>query len=89
MHCSYKSGCDSGVSVFHRMDLKLQKPAPIDLVGGSQEPSPAVHAPAKPKTPMSPDSVTSQYNFSLSSKSTIYSSFPVVYIKKLVVSRLS
>ena len=26
------------------MTLKLQKPTLIDLVGGSQEPSPAVHA---------------------------------------------
>ena len=58
------------------MALKLQKPAPIDLVGGSQEPSPAVHAPAKPKAPKRPDSVPSQYNFSLPSKSTIHSSFP-------------
>ncbi len=76
MRCSYKSGCDSGVSVFHYMDLRLQKPAPIDLVGGSQDPSPAVHVPTKPKTPMRPDSVPSQYSFSLSSKWTIYSSFP-------------
>jgi hypothetical protein len=57
------------------MVVKLQKPAPIDLVGGSQETSPAVHAPAKPKAPMRPDSVPSQYNFSLPSKSTMYSSF--------------
>ena len=76
VRCSCKSGCDSGVSEFHCMDLKLQKPAPIDLVGGSQEPSPAVHAPAKPKAPKRPDSVPSQYNFSLPSKSTIHSSFP-------------
>ncbi len=58
------------------MTLKLQKSAPIVLVGGSQEPSPTVHAPAKPKAPMRPDSVPSQYDFSLHSKSTIYSSFP-------------
>jgi hypothetical protein len=58
------------------MVRKLQKPTPIDLVGGSQEPSPAVHAPAKPKAPIRPDSVPSQYSFEWSCKSTIYSSFP-------------
>ena len=76
MLSSCKSGCDRGVSEFHFMTPKLQKPAPIDLVGGSQEPSPAVNAPTKSKAPMRPDSVPSQYNFSLPSKSTIYSSFP-------------
>ncbi len=33
------------------MTLKLQKTTPIDLVGGSQEPSPTVDAPSKPKVP--------------------------------------
>jgi hypothetical protein len=79
MCCSCRNDCVSGVSVFHCMDRKLQKPDPIDLVGGSQEPSPAVHAPTKPKAPMRPDSVPSQYRFSWLSKSTIYSSFPAFY----------
>ena len=58
------------------MTLKLQKPTPMDLVGGSQEPSPAVYVPSNPKAPVRPDSVPSQYSLSLSSKSTVYSSFP-------------
>ena len=68
----------SGVVVFHFMVLKLQKPAPIDFVDGSQEPSPAVHAPSKPKAPKSPDSVPSQYSFSSLSRSTMYVSFPTL-----------
>ena len=76
--CSWRSTCDSGVVVFHCMSLKLQKPVPIDLVGGSQETSPTVHAPSKPKDPRSPDSVTNQYSFSLISKSTVYLSFPTL-----------
>ena len=58
----------------------------IDLIGGSQEPSPGVHAPGKPKSPMRPDSVPSQYIFSLPSKSTIYSSFPAFYCGAISVS---
>ena len=76
--CSWRSACVSGVVVFHCMVLKLQKPAPIDFIGGSQEPSPAVHAPSKPKAPKSPDSVPSQYSFSSLSRSTMYVSFPTL-----------
>ncbi len=68
----------SGVMVFHFMTLKLQKPSPIDLVGGSQEPSPTVYVPSNPKAPRSPDSVSDQYSFSLLSKFTVYLPFPTL-----------
>jgi hypothetical protein len=42
------------------MTLKLQKTAPIDLVGGSQEPPPAVHAPT---TPNGQKFLTHQFTF--------------------------
>ena len=43
VRCSCRSGCGSGAVVFHCMTLKLQKTAPIDLVGGSPESSLTVH----------------------------------------------
>ena len=58
IRCSYRSVCGSGVVVFQYMTLKLQKSPPIDLVGGSQEPSPTLHAPSKPKDPRRPDSMS-------------------------------
>ena len=76
--CSCRSSCVSGAVVFHCMVLKLHKSTPIDFVGGSQESSPAVHVPSKPKAPRSPDSVPSHYSFSSLSRSTMYVSFPTL-----------
>ncbi len=63
----------SGPPSSHFSDFKLQKPV-SDAT--SHDPSPAVHAPSKWKSPSSPDSVPSQYVSSVPVRSMMQLSFP-------------